>query len=208
MIAIIDYGMGNLASVGNALEKLHFESRITSDPSEVYAADGVILPGVGAISQAMNQLKSRKLDEAVINTAKEGKPLLGICLGMQMFMDESDEGSLENGAPVKGLGLIHGRVERFPTALTSDKGLKVPQIGWNRLENVTGSILKEGDYVYFVHSYYCSPVDEHDTAAFCDYGIRYSAALEHDNIFAVQFHPEKSGEAGLNILSRFARRTK
>jgi len=198
LIAIVDYGMGNLASVQKALAHLHYEAQITSDPKIIEAATGVILPGVGAFAPAMSALRAKSLDRAVLEAAWSGKPLLGICLGMQLLFDGSEEGE-----PCEGLGLIPGRVVKFP----EDMGLKVPQMGWNNLEDVKGTLLSEGDYVYFVHSYYCCPDNEADAAAYTTYGIKYVCAVERDNIFATQFHPEKSGEAGLVILGKFARRT-
>ena len=205
MIAIADYNMGNLASVRKALEYIKRECRVTSDPDFIASSDALILPGVGAYAPAMKALKDSGLDSAVKDFALTGKPVLGICLGMQLLLSESEEGADESGN-IKGLGLIPGKVRKFPLADTVDKGLKVPQIGWNKLTDVTGSLLREGDYVYFVHSFYCDPDDPADAAAYTDYGIRYACALERENIFATQFHPEKSGEAGLQILERFARR--
>ncbi|MBR2295619.1 MAG: imidazole glycerol phosphate synthase subunit HisH [Clostridiales bacterium] len=206
MIAIIDYGMGNLASVAKALKYIGAESVITSDPSEIRRADGVILPGVGAFGPAMEALKSKGLDAEVKAYAKTGRPLLGICLGMQLMLTGSEEGAPE-GQMLEGLDLIPGKVLKFPKEETTDKGLKVPQIGWNRLTDVTGDLPRSGDYVYFVHSFYCCPEDDRDSAAKTEYGIKYTAALQRDNIFATQFHPEKSGEAGLQMLIRFVRRT-
>ncbi len=199
MIAIIDYKMGNLGSVSKALTHLHYDSVITSDPSVIAAASGVILPGVGAFGPAMKNIRAAGLDNVIKGIAEKGTPFLGICLGMQLLFDSSEESE-----SVKGLGIIHGRVLRFP----SERGLKVPQMGWNRLTKVTGSLLTEGDYVYFVHSFYCCPDNESDCAAYTDYSVRYCSAVERGNIFATQFHPEKSGEAGLEILNRFAGRTR
>ncbi|MCR5616978.1 MAG: imidazole glycerol phosphate synthase subunit HisH [Clostridiales bacterium] len=201
MIAIIDYGAGNLASVKKAFDHIGAKSVITSDRETVLNADGVVLPGVGAIGYAMEALKKAGMDEVVKEVTSRGTPFLGICLGMQMLLDESEE-SFGDGGNVKGLGLIRGTVRLFPSSI----GLKIPQIGWNDLQDVTGSILSEGDYVYFVHSYYCDPADVNDIAAYTTYGIKYCCAIEKDNIFACQFHPEKSGEAGLNILRKFVRR--
>lgn len=207
MIAVIDYGMGNLASVRKALTYLHSEAIVTDDVDRIMSADGVILPGVGAIAPAMEALRAKGLDKAVKEIAMSDKPLLGICLGMQLLFDGSEEGATD-GELVSGLGIIPGAVRRFPAALMSEKSLKVPQIGWNNLKDVSGSLLRENDYVYFVHSFYCDPADKADAAAYAEYGIRYAAAVEHDNVYATQFHPEKSGEAGLQILSAFIRRTR
>ncbi len=207
MIAIVDYKMGNLASVRKALEYIHRECVITDDPAMIAGADALILPGVGAYAPAMKALQEKGLDKAVKDFAASGKPMLGICLGMQLMLSESEEGADENGN-IKGLGLIPGAVRKFPSAETVEQGLKVPQIGWNKLTDVTGSLLRDGDYVYFVHSFYCDPDDKQDAAAYTEYGIKYVCSLERGNIFATQFHPEKSGEAGLQILERFARRIK
>jgi len=204
LIGIVDYKMGNLASVRKALEYIHRECRITDDPEFIASCDALILPGVGAFAPAMEALKDKGLDAAVRKFAASGKPLLGICLGMQLLFSESEEGAGEDGN-VKGLDLIPGSVRKFPSSATVDKGLKVPQMGWNKLEDVTGSLLREGDYVYFVHSFYCDPEDKAFAAAYAEYGIKYVCAVQKDNLFATQFHPEKSGEAGLQILDRFAR---
>ncbi|MCR4689243.1 MAG: imidazole glycerol phosphate synthase subunit HisH [Saccharofermentans sp.] len=206
MIAIVDYGMGNLASVKKALDHIGAASFITDDSKEISRASGIILPGVGAFAPAMANLANKGLDNTIINSCAEGKPLLGICLGMQLLMDGSEEGvTVKHGplAMISGLGIIPGKVKKFP-----DKGLKIPQMGWNSLIDVKGSLLTEGDYVYFVHSYYCDPQRSSDVAARTDYGITYCSAIESGNVFATQFHPEKSGEAGLQILSKFARRVR
>lgn len=201
MIAIIDYGMGNLGSVEKALTFIGYDSVITDDPKLVMEADGVILPGVGAIGAAMEALKSKNLDKVVHDYIATGKPFLGICLGMQMLFDSSEESF--GGSPVQGLSVLPGKVVRFP----SDMGLKVPQIGWNSLSS-KNPILPDGEYVYFVHSYYCVPAREGDIAATVDYGIEYCCSVRRDNVLACQFHPEKSGEAGLAILQRWARMTR
>ena len=201
MIAIIDYGMGNLGSVQKALAFLGYDSEITNDPARVMDADGVVLPGVGAIGAAMESLKSKGLDKVVHEYIATGKPFLGICLGMQMLFDTSEESF--GGEPVKGLSVLPGKVVRFP----SDMGLKIPQIGWNEL-NSRCEIIPDKEYVYFVHSYYCVPDKIQDVAATVNYGIEYCCSVRRDNVFACQFHPEKSGEAGLAILNRWARQTK
>lgn len=206
MIAIVDYKMGNLASVRKALEYIHLECRITDEPDFIRSADALILPGVGAYAPAMRALQEKGLDVVVKEFASSGKPVLGICLGMQLMLTESEEGAVDGN--IKGLDLIPGVVRKFPSAETVGKGLKVPQIGWNKLTDVKGSLLREDDYVYFVHSFYCDPENEEDAAAYTDYGIKYVCSLERGNIFATQFHPEKSGEAGLQILERFGRRIK
>ena len=206
MIAIVDYGMGNLGSVEKALKHIGEECIITSDVGDLMNASGVILPGVGAFAAAMDELTERDLVNPLIDLAYSGKPFLGICLGMQLLLEGSEENILERRETkgvVSGLGVIPGFVRRFP-----DSGLKVPQMGWNNLTNVTGRLLTEGDYVYFVHSYFCQPDNASDIAAKTEYGINYCASFEHDNIFGMQFHPEKSGEAGLNILRKFALETR
>ena len=201
MIAIIDYGMGNLGSVQKALAYLGYDSEITNDPARVIDADGVVLPGVGAIGAAMESLKSKGLDKVVHEYIATGKPFLGICLGMQMLFDTSEESF--GGEPVKGLSVLPGKVVKFP----SDMGLKIPQIGWNEL-NSRCEIIPDKEYVYFVHSYYCVPDKIQDVAATVNYGIEYCCSVRRDNVFACQFHPEKSGEAGLAILNRWAKQTR
>ncbi|MCQ2482568.1 MAG: imidazole glycerol phosphate synthase subunit HisH [Clostridia bacterium] len=199
MIAIVDYGMGNLASVQKALTYLKAPSVITSDIELIKCADALILPGVGAFIPAMKALNKSGLGEAVKEFAASGKPVMGICLGMQLLLDSSEEG----GETTDGLGLIAGKVVKFPADETVDEGLKVPQMGWNSLVDVKSKYLRESDYVYFVHSYYCDAADVNDVAAYAEYGIKYPCSLQKNNIFATQFHPEKSGEAGLQILKRF-----
>jgi glutamine amidotransferase len=206
LIAIVDYGMGNLGSVEKALRHIGSDCIITSDPNDLYDASGVILPGVGSFGPAMDELVERDLVMPLIDCAYSGKPFLGICLGMQLLLEGSEENIIERRETkgvVSGLGIIQGFARRFP-----DNGLKVPQIGWNNLTDVTGRLLTEGDYVYFVHSYCCQLGDARDCAAKTEYGVSYCASFERDNIFGMQFHPEKSGEAGLKILSKFVAETK
>ena len=206
MIAIVDYGMGNLASVQKAFSYINYESCITNDKQVLANASGVVLPGVGAYAPAMEALKSQGLDVVLKDIVNQNKPFLGICLGMQLLFDGSEEGS-EDGELIDGLGIIPGRVVRFPKDKTADVGLKVPQMGWNSLEDTTGSLFMGGGYVYFVHSYYCIPSRKEDVAANTTYGVKYCVSVEKNNIFATQFHPEKSGSVGLSMLTRFARRT-
>lgn len=197
MIAVIDYGAGNLHSVKNALDFLGAPSKITGDASEILSADKVILPGVGAFGDAMQSLRQSGLEEVVKNTAKAGTPLLGICMGLQLMFDESEE-----TPDIKGLGLFSGRVVKIP-----DRNLKIPHIGWNNIDIAKDSkILRNiGDspFVYFVHSYYINAEDESIVSAYTDYGERLGIAVEKDNVFAVQFHPEKSGDTGMQILRNF-----
>ena len=201
MIAIVDYKMGNLASVRKALEYIHRECVITDDPSVIARADALILPGVGAYAPAMEALCAKGLDAVVKEFAASGKPMLGICLGMQLMLSESEEGAGPDGN-IKGLGLIPGSVKKFPSDKTVEQGLKVPQIGWNRLTDVTGSLLRDGDYVYFVHSYYAADCED-SLIAICDYGAPITAAVQMGNVYGCQFHPEKSGSVGLKILRAF-----
>lgn len=210
MIAIVDYGMGNLRSVQKALQHLGHAAVITADPAAIEAAERVILPGVGAFGAAMTNLSrcgpgAAPLAEAVAGAARSGRPLLGICLGMQLFLTESDE----LGAH-RGLDLLPGRVTRFDfNGRGAAEDLKVPHMGWNALRFPRPCPLFEGladgAMVYFVHSYYCVPEEEGITAAVTDHGGPFCAALWRRNIFATQFHPEKSGAAGMRILANFAR---
>lgn len=196
MIAIIDYGMGNLRSVQKALEYLGFEAVITDEKEKIAAADRVILPGVGAFEDAMARLHQGGLDQALLDAAKAGKPVLGICLGMQMMFEHSEENGHHDG-----LGLFPGTITRL-----EDRGLKIPHMGWNTLETRACPLWDEGEElcVYFVHSYCVAEVNDDWTAATCVYGQTFSAAICRGNVMATQFHPEKSGAAGLKILRRFA----
>lgn len=200
MIAIVDYGVGNLASVYKAFSFIGVESVITSDPAEILAAGKVVLPGVGAFADAMNSLEKTDMISVIEKVAGKGTALLGICLGMQLLFDYSTEG----GERVPGLGLLKGSVTQFPP----DMGLKVPHMGWNSLiikqgEGIFKGI-RENSYVYFVHSYFLTADDSSDVAATCNYGITYDAAVAKGNIMGTQFHPEKSGDVGLDILRNFA----
>lgn len=196
MIAIIDYGMGNLRSVQKALEYLGAPCSITDDPAAVRQAEHVILPGVGAFADAMTLIRQKSLDKAVLDAANAGKPILGICLGMQMLFAHSEENGFYDG-----LGLFPGTVTRF-----QDAGLKIPHMGWNTLDT-RSCVLFDGDTrpcVYFVHSYCMADVSPEWTTATCTYGQTFTAAIERGNVMATQFHPEKSGTVGLNMLRRFA----
>ena len=195
MIAIIDYGMGNLRSVQKALEFIGQEAEITASPLRLREASHVILPGVGAFADAIGCLRQSGLDRALVEEARKGKPVLGICLGMQLFYEASEE----NGEH-EGLGLMKGRVTRLRAP-----GLKVPHMGWNTLETRESPLFHAGENpcVYFVHSYAVAGVSG-DTAASCVYGEVFTASSWHDNVLATQFHPEKSGGAGLEMLRRFA----
>lgn len=197
MIAIIDYGAGNLFSVKNALDFLGLENKITKDPADLRAADRLILPGVGAFADAMRMLNESGLVD-VIREEVQKKPLLGICLGMQMLFEKGYE-----FGETDGLGLIKGCVK----LMEPEGNLAIPHIGWNELEkNVECPLLAkcgEGEYVYFVHSY-AAECDSKNVAAYCDYGMKVPALVFEGNVYGAQFHPEKSGETGLNILRCFA----
>ena len=198
MIAIIDYDAGNLKSVEKALQFLGQECVITRAFHEIKKADKVILPGVGSFGDAMSQLKKFELDKVIHEVAAEQKPFLGICLGLQLFFESSEE-----TPGVEGLGLLPGKIVRIP----DKEGFKIPHMGWNSIQiNPASRLLKgieEGAYVYFVHSYYLQAENKADVAATTDYVVNIHAVAEHENIFATQFHPEKSGEIGLRILKNF-----
>ena len=199
MIAIIDYGAGNLHSVKNALDFLNAESIVTGDSETILNADKVILPGVGAFGDAMKCLEKSGLVETVKAVAKSGKPLLGICLGLHLMFEESDE-----TPGVKGLGIFKGKIVKIP----EKDGLKIPHMGWNSITvNKNSRILKNigsEPYVYFVHSYFLTAKNPEIVAARTNYGVQIDAAIEWENVSATQFHPEKSGEVGLKILKNFA----
>jgi glutamine amidotransferase len=201
LISIIDYDVGNLASVEKAFQFIGSEAQITKLPQEVLAADAVVLPGVGAFADAMESLKKANMAEVVKEVIKKGIPFLGICLGMQLLFDYSEEG----GEKVEGLGILKGSVKLF----SGDMGLKVPHMGWNSIKPDKKcplmEILPEKPYVYFVHSYFLDAEDKQIVAASCDYGIPFDAAVFKNNIFATQFHPEKSGVVGLQILTNFVK---
>jgi glutamine amidotransferase len=198
MIAIIDYGVGNLRSVEKALQAVGAGAKVTSDPALIRQADRVVLPGVGAFGECSRQLRESGLDRLVVEAAGEGKPLLGLCVGLQLMFDEGHEFGVH-----PGLGLMRGRVIRFP-----EQGPRVPQIGWNQIEEVKPHPLLEGlaekTYFYFVHSYYVEAEDPGDVLALTEYGIRYPSICGRGSVCGVQFHPEKSQDAGLRLLANFA----
>ena len=198
MIAIVDYDAGNLRSVQRACATLRLDAVITPDPEVVRRAERVIFPGVGSAPQAMGVIRARGLDEALRGAVREGKPVLGICIGAQIILDRSEEGDVEC------LGLIPGVVRRFRP---SDRAIKVPHMGWNQISACSPhpllAKLNPREHVYFVHSYYPDPADPEHVFARSEHGAPFCCALGRDNLFAMQFHPEKSGEVGLRILEAF-----
>lgn len=198
MIAIIDYGMGNLRSVQKALEKAGAKTVITQNVSEIEKADKVVLPGVGAILPAIEKLQSLNLTKVIENSIAQDKPFLGICLGLQLLFEKSFE-----GGSVKALGILKGEVKRFET-------FKVPQMGWNQIAFKQADCplfkgIADNADVYFCHSYYVEPTDKNIIATTTDYGVTYTSAVARKNLFGVQFHPEKSQTVGLKILENFVR---
>jgi glutamine amidotransferase len=203
VIAIIDYGVGNLRSVQKGFERVGHQAVITSDPKTIASADAVVLPGVGAFRACMDNLKSSGLVRAVYRAIDSGKPFLGICVGMQILFSECDE-----FGPAKGLGVFGGPVVRFPeTVPETGEPLKVPHMGWNSIRiRARAPIFAEvaqGSYLYFVHSYYPEPSDPGLSAATTTYGVEFTSAIWQDAVFATQFHPEKSQRVGLQILKSF-----
>ncbi len=197
MIALIDYGIGNLRSVQKAFEAVGAQIDLTSDPDRILTAEKVILPGVGAFRDGMRGLQERGLVETVREVVRRGTPLLGICVGMQLLFEVGEEMGIH-----PGLGLLPGRVKRFES-----NTLKIPQTGWNQLLLQTGNPLvtglKDGDYAYFNHSYYCLATTPSDVLAQTDYGGRYASMVGRGRLYGVQFHPEKSQAVGLRILRNF-----
>ena len=215
-VAVVDYGSGNLRSVSQAVQHVAqgsgYEVVVTSNPQEVLDAERVVLPGQGAMPDCMRALLDSGLQQAVLHAAAN-KPLFGVCVGMQMLLDQSAEGF--SGQPTPGLGLIHGEVVKFDlTGRLQPDGsrYKVPQMGWNQVFQATPQAghlhpvwdgVPDGAYFYFVHSFYARPSDERHIAGFTDYGGRFAAAIARDNIFATQFHPEKSADHGLALYRNF-----
>lgn len=195
MIVIIDYGLGNLGSVKNALDKLGVDCEISNSISAIERADGLILPGVGAAGEGMKKLRERGLSKSIVQEVAKGKPILGICLGMQLLMGKSEEGNVDC------LNAVGGVVKKFVVSL------KVPQIGWNTVQIKKSTKLftniPQNSYMYFVHSYYCSPEKNIVTVGETTYETQFCSVMQKDNIFGVQFHPEKSGTIGLLLLKNF-----
>lgn len=198
MIVIIDYGVGNLRSVQNGFAEAGFPTIVSGDPRQLEVADGLVLPGVGAFGQAMESLRQSGLDQVILSRVAAGVPLLGICLGLQMLFEKSQEMGEHTG-----LGLIGGDVVLFRGTL------KVPQVGWNQLairrKHPLLDGIRDGDYVYFVHSFYARPTDPAVVLATADYGVDFPAVVQKGNVFGIQFHPEKSSRLGIHILKNFGR---
>ena len=198
MVAIIDYGAGNLQSVKKALDYLGYESEITAEREKILSASHVILPGVGSFGDAMQSIRERSLEQTIKEAASGDKPFLGICLGLQLLFAESEE-----SPDVKGLGIFNGKIVKIP----GDMGLKVPHIGWTSvsIKQNDGIFkdIKEDSYFYFVHSYYLKDTDEDCVAATVQYGVGIECAVQKGLVCATQFHPEKSGEVGLQLLRNF-----
>ncbi len=200
-ISIVDYGVGNVASIANMLKKAGYDSELTGDPERIAAADKIILPGVGAFDRAAIKLRETGLGALVVERAHAGAQILGVCLGMQLLLDESEEGV------EPGLGIIPGRVRRFPRDVAG-VNLRVPHMGWNTIHRVghldTLPNVAEGDRFYFVHSYYADPLDEGDRMATTEHGVPFTSMLRRGTVIGAQFHPEKSHKTGLKLLSDFA----
>ncbi len=200
MIAVIDYGAGNLQSVVKALNYIDCDCIITDKKDDILNADGAVLPGVGSFADAMSCMRNSGADKAVLDFVKTGKPFLGICLGLQLLFDGSDE-----SRGVQGLGLLKGSITRIPN---QNNTLKIPHMGWNSIDILKNDgifrDIPQNSYVYFVHSYYLKAESENIVAARTNYGVDIDAAVQYENIYATQFHPEKSGHVGLQILKNFA----
>ena len=198
MIAIIDYGVGNLRSVEKAFEAIGAQAAVTSDRGAIREAERLVVPGVGAFGECARRLRESGLDKLVLEAAEREKPVLGLCVGLQLMFDEGHEFGVH-----QGLGLMRGRVVRFP-----EDGPRVPQIGWNQIEDIRRHPLLEGladrAYFYFVHSFYVEAEDAADVLAVTEYGIRYPSVCARGSVCGVQFHPEKSQDAGLRLLANFA----
>lgn len=200
MIAVIDYGMGNLGSVAKAFAAIGAKAKVTSSPKDLASAQKIVLPGVGAFNYAMQSLKKLRLVPSIIESCKDGKPYLGLCLGLQVLFQESEEGGRH-----KGLGILEGKAVKFKSPK-----LKIPQMGWNQIKTKRPAcpLLKgipDGAWMYFVHSYYVAPRKKTIIAATTDYGGNFASMIWKDNIYATQFHPEKSQRLGMKMLENFVR---
>ena len=202
MIAIIDYDAGNIRSVEKAFEYLGQDTNVTRDPLEIFRADHVVLPGVGAFGDAMGRIREYGLEDTITEVVKKEVPFLGICLGLQLLFDRSDESD-----GVSGLGILRGEIKQIPAKDNSGNSYKIPQIGWNSLkfrgEGRLFKGLEDEPFVYFVHSFYLRATDRNIGTATTDYGVSIDASVESGNVFACQFHPEKSSEVGMQILKNF-----
>ncbi len=202
MVAIIDYDAGNIKSVEKAFQYLGAQTLLTRDPSEIYRADRVVLPGVGAFGDAMGRIREYGLEEIIKEVVKKEVPFLGICLGQQLLFESSEESE-----GVTGLGILRGKIISIPDRDDKGNTYKIPQIGWNSLEVAENKKLFKGidghPYVYFVHSYYLKAEDRDIVAATTDYSVTIDASVESGNVFACQFHPEKSADVGMQILDNF-----
>ncbi|NPA13423.1 MAG: imidazole glycerol phosphate synthase subunit HisH [Aquificae bacterium] len=200
MITVVDYGMGNLRSVAKALEKIGLDVKVSSNPKDVENAKAIVVPGVGAFGDAIKNLDRLGLIEPIIKDIEKGKPYLGICLGLQILFEKGFEFGEH-----KGLGVVKGKVVRFP----DKKGYKIPHMGWNQIwkkkEEGLFTDIKNGEFFYFVHSFYVVPEEENITASTTDYITDFCSSIQKDNIWAVQFHPEKSQTVGLKLLQNFKR---
>ncbi|MFA5335838.1 MAG: imidazole glycerol phosphate synthase subunit HisH [Candidatus Omnitrophota bacterium] len=199
-IVVVDYGMGNLRSVSKALEASGARVIISDRPSEILKADKLVFPGVGAFKDAVSELRSRRIAGPIREFIDGGRPFLGLCLGLQLLLDKSEE-----AGSCKGLGIIEGKVLKFRS-----KELKIPHMGWNQLSGIRGGCplfkgVPEGSYVYFVHSYYALPEDKRTISAYTDYGVKFASAIWSGNVYATQFHPEKSQALGLKIMRNFVK---
>jgi len=207
-IVIIDYNLGNLFSVNQALTNIGLNVTISSDVTQINNADAVVLPGVGAFGDAMKNLNNMNLVSPIKNSIESGKPFLGICLGFQLLFNESEEFGF-----TKGLGILKGKVKRFNCVNLEGNNIKVPQIGWNRIEKCTGAIwdntplmdIKEGEFMYFIHSFYVVPEENYCLSQTIYEGLTYVSSIKKDNMFACQFHPEKSAKEGLKIYDTWAK---
>lgn len=199
MIAIVDYGMGNLRSVEKGFLKVGIDVVVTNKPEIIEKADGIVLPGVGAFKDCMRELSNLRLTDAIVNAIRNGKPYLGICLGLQVLFSESEE-----FGKCRGLDIFRGKVIRF-----SDSNLKIPHMGWNEIKIKKNNPLLDGildkSYLYFVHSFYVMPEDDSIVSTTTDYGVDFTSMICKDNVFATQFHPEKSQRVGLTILKNFGK---
>ena len=202
MIAIIDYDAGNIRSVEKAFEYLGQDTKVTRDTSEIFRADHVVLPGVGAFGDAMGRIREYDLEDTIREVVKKEVPFLGICLGLQLLFDRSDESD-----GVSGLGILRGEIKQIPAKDDKGGSYKIPQIGWNSLkfrgEGRLFKGLEDEPFVYFVHSFYLRAADRNIVTATTDYGVSIDASVESGNVFACQFHPEKSSEVGMQILKNF-----